>query len=292
VISPGEALAGVALPAGVALALGVAARFLASPSSADSARPAWGGAALALAAAAGHAGLALLLGKTLLPPRDGFHWVLWYTLAVGIVLLLPLAERWRWLPLTAITAGFWWLAITPLHPQTIATVPALALAAGLTVAAIGLGRWCETATSRWSAICLASAATTTLGATALAAALAGSLVQGQLAGCAAAAAAGLVLAWPWARAQAGMGWAVVLIAAAQAGSKLSWLYSDLTWPAAALLLAALPAGLLAGLPWFSRHPRLQLVARWGIPALFGAAAVAWTLLWGQPAAAAGGPSPY
>lgn len=282
-ISPSEALAGVALPAGAALILGLAARLL------PAGRPAWGGAALALAAGGGHLAFAFTQGAAIAPPGNGFHWVLWYELSVGLALLLPLAERWRWLPLAALTAGFWWAAILPLHPHTIATLPALALGGGLLALALGLGAANELHLRRTGGLCAATAATAALGTTAAAATLAGSLVQGQLAGCAAAAAAGLALAWPRARAHAGLGWAATLLVAAHAGSNLRWLYSDLAWPAAVLLILALPADMLAGTPWFARHPRLQAVARWALPALVGALAVAWTLLFGQPAATAGSP---
>lgn len=282
-ISGGELLAGVAAPVLAGLGLGLIAR-LPKPGAG-----AWAGAALALSAALGHIALAVVQGDVVAPPRNGYQWIAWYALAVGLVLLIPLRNGPRLGLLALAGAGFWTAAILPLHPHALPTALAWQVGAGLLATGLVLGGLLEAALRTWPATSTLLAGTATLSTAAIAAALAGSLVMGQLAGTAGAAAGGLALAWLFARQPpAGAGWAIGALLTAHLGANLSWLYSDLRWPAAALIAAALPLGCLGHAPGLAARPRLQLAVRLGIIAIALLAALAWTALYGQPAAGGDG----
>jgi hypothetical protein len=128
-------------------------------------------------------------------------------------------------------------------------------------------------------------------------AAAGSLALGQAAGTAAAAGGGLLLAWIAAgRPAPGLGWATALLLVGHVGNNLELAWNSLTWPAAILLVLALPAAGLGRLPPVERRPRLAAAVRVLAVALVAGAALAWTLWAGQPttgsAASAGGAYGY
>lgn len=279
-IAGGELLAGIAAPALAGIGLGLAARCPTPGASA------WAGAALALSAAIGHAALANVQGDVLMPPRNGYQWSAWYAVAVGGILLVPARIIPRLGLLALAAAVFWFLSIRPLHPHALSTGMALAMGSGLLATGLALGGLLETALRTWPTTSSLLAGTAALATAAMAAALAGSLVLGQLAGTAAAACGGLTAAWLWSRKPpAGAGWAVGALLTAHLGSNLSWLYSDLRWPAATLIAIAIPLGWVGHVPGLAARPRLQSAIRLGAIAIALLAALAWTLLYGQPAAA-------
>lgn len=283
-ISTAEALAGVVLPAGAGFALGLGARFLPVRVSA-----AWAGAALLLATIAGHGALVAVQGGSLDPARQGFQGIFWGIAAAAAVLLVPLPSLVR-AALLGCAAGLgWWLTLTPLHPHALATGLAWALGAGFIATMLALGFLTTQSERRFPCTCGLSTVVVVLISAAICCAASGSLAMGQYAGVTAAAAAGLVVAWiSSGRSAPGLGWAASFVLVAHVGANLGQLYSSLTWPAAVLLVLALPAAWVGELPVIARHPRLAAVMRVAAVAVVAGSAVAYTLVAGQPAPAAVG----
>ena len=285
-ISGAEVLAGVLVPAGAAVVLGLGARLLPARSSA-----AWAGAALLLAAGAGHAAMAFTAGQSLNPARNGFQGIFWAQAMAALVLLVP-AGLWLRAGLVAVATGLgWWLAMAPLIPHSLPLSTALPLAAILVLGTVGVGAALEALGRRQGCSCGLSGPLLSLVCAAATITAAGSVVLGQYAGVAAAAAGGLLISWiRTGRAAPGVGWATAILLGLHAGANL--LYSDLTRPAAVLIVLAPLAAWLAQLSVLRRHPKVQVVLRLALVAAVAGGALAYTVLAGQPAALASDPGGF
>ncbi len=231
----------------------------------------------------GQAVLCLRAGNSLSPLRDGFVWPGWLAAlaAVGLLVVTPQTGSRRWSSVLLIVlalGGAAAIAYPLVRPNGVleSWFAVLPFAALLTIATLLYDRIIDRQNPRLAALTVlawSAGIATTIAAS-------GSLRLFEITGIFAAAVAGATLVTllrP--SALPGLGAGATLM--------LGWLllaalwYADLTRVAGALLLTA-PLGL--GLAHAGRTPRLRtILAAVGVLTLLGAA-VAWTLIYGQPAA--------